>query len=304
VALREAWTSEASDFTPWLAQEDNIRLLGEIIGIDLEVEAQEKGVGPFRADILCKDATTDKWVLIENQLERTDHTHLGQLITYAAGLDAVTIVWVAERFTDEHRAALDWLNQRTDERINFFALEVELWRIGDSSPAPKFNVVCKPNEWTRIVGESARNTEKNQLRHDYWSAFLKEPGLKIVFTAPLNPTRQGHINLPTPWKNFRLTVYLNRTGKRIGPYLTCTGENASEDFQELRSNKVQIEKVLGAELTWEAGEENEKACVVWRLQKNDPEQQNDWPRQHRLLATKTVEFYNAFDPFIRKLEGR
>src|SRR5882672_9937256 len=107
VDLREAWSSENSDFTPWLAQEENLKLLGEAIGIELELEWQEKDVGPFRADILCKDTATDDWVLIENQLERTDHCHLGQLITYAAGLNAVTIVWIAERFTQEHRAALD-----------------------------------------------------------------------------------------------------------------------------------------------------------------------------------------------------
>ena len=120
VELRRIWSSESSDFTPWLAREDNLRLLGETVGIELELEAQEKTVGPFRADILCKDTATDSWVLIENQLERTDHSHLGQLLTYAAGISAVTVVWVAERFTEEHRAALDWLNERTAERINFF----------------------------------------------------------------------------------------------------------------------------------------------------------------------------------------
>jgi len=107
VDLREAWTSESSDFTPWLAQEQNLKLLGESIGLELELESQEETVGPFRADILCKDTATNDWVLIENQLERTDHSHLGQLITYAAGLNAVTIVWISERFTDEHRAALE-----------------------------------------------------------------------------------------------------------------------------------------------------------------------------------------------------
>ncbi|MBL8848734.1 MAG: hypothetical protein JNG89_03580, partial [Planctomycetaceae bacterium] len=135
VELREAWTNEATDFTPWLALETNIRLLSEAIGIDLEVEAQEKSVGPFSADILCKDRATSNWVLIENQLEKTDHTHLGQLMTYAAGLKAVTIVWIASRIRDEHRAALDWLNEITDGAFNFFGLEVELWRIADSPPA-------------------------------------------------------------------------------------------------------------------------------------------------------------------------
>jgi hypothetical protein len=124
--LREVWLSEAGDFTPWLAREENVALLGDAIGLELEVEAQEKDVGPFRADILCKDTATANWVLVENQLERTDHGHLGQLLTYAAGLQAVTIVWIAQRFTEEHRAALDWLNEITDDRFNFFGLEIEL----------------------------------------------------------------------------------------------------------------------------------------------------------------------------------
>src|SRR5687768_17380703 len=108
VDLRHVWTSEAAGFTPWLAQEENLRLLSESIGMDLELEAQEKDVGPFRADILCKDTANDSWVLIEDQLERTDHCDLGLLVTCGAGVECVTIVWVAERFSEEDRAALDW----------------------------------------------------------------------------------------------------------------------------------------------------------------------------------------------------
>jgi hypothetical protein len=130
VDLRTIWTSESSDFTPWLALPENLTVLSETLDIDLEFEGREKPVGRFSADILCKELGTDRWVLIENQLERTDHCHLGQLLTYAAGLQAVTIVWIAARFTEEHRAALDWLNQITDETVRFFGLEVELWRIG------------------------------------------------------------------------------------------------------------------------------------------------------------------------------
>src|SRR6266851_7290979 len=138
--LRTTWISESSDFTPWLAEPENLKLLGEAVGIDLEFEAQEKGVGPFRADILCKNTLDSSWVLIENQLERTDHTHLGQLLTYAVGPETVTIIWIAKRFAEEHRATLDWLNQITSDRFNFFGLEVELWRIEDSPIAPKFNM--------------------------------------------------------------------------------------------------------------------------------------------------------------------
>ena len=176
VELRTAWSSESSDFTPWLAQEDNLRLLGEAIDIELELESQEKEVGPFRADILCKEMVTGHWVLVENQLERTDHTHLGQLITYAAGLKAATIVWVAFKFTEEHRAALDWLNEITGSGFNFFGLEIELWRIGESPPAPKFNIVSKPNDWTKPKAEGGL-TDGKSLQLEFWGQFgeyLKE----------------------------------------------------------------------------------------------------------------------------------
>ena len=111
VDLRDIWTTEANDFTPWLAQPDNLAVLRNTLGIELDLEAQEQAVGPFRADILCKDSGSGAWVLIENQLERTDHSHLGQLLTYASGLEAVIIVWIAAFFTDEHRATLDWFEQ-------------------------------------------------------------------------------------------------------------------------------------------------------------------------------------------------
>jgi len=170
VDLREAWRDEARHFTPWLAKPENITLLGDSIGIQLEVMSLEKFVGPFRADILCKDMS-DHYVLIENQLETTDHVHLGQLLTYAAGLVAVTIVWIARSFTDEHRAALDWLNNTTKDGFNFFGLEVDLWRIGNSPMAPKFNVVSKPNNWTKSMRGPL--TETQLLHFEFWTQFQK-----------------------------------------------------------------------------------------------------------------------------------
>jgi hypothetical protein len=157
VDLREAWKSEPADFTPWLARPENLELLGESLGIQLELESIEKSVGPFAADILCKDPVSEQWVLIENQLEQTDHTHLGQIITYSAGLNAVTVIWIAGQFVDQHRAALDWLNEITAEGTDFFGVEVELWRIGSSPQmAPKFNVVSKPNAWSKQVPKAAQ----------------------------------------------------------------------------------------------------------------------------------------------------
>ena len=176
VELREIWASESSDFTPWLAREENLWVLGETLNIELELQARETSVGPFRADILCRDTVTDEWVLIENQLERTNHLHLGQLLTYASGLEAVTVVWIAARFNEEHRATLDWLNAITQERFRFFGLEVELWRIGESAPAPKFNVVSKPNDWSASVATGSRSLDSGELSEvrtmqlEYWEA--------------------------------------------------------------------------------------------------------------------------------------
>ena len=193
VELRDIWVSEASEFTPWLARPENIAELGMALNIDLELEAQEKAVGPFRADILCKDIGTDRWVLIENQLERTDHIHLGQLLTYASGLEAVTIIWIAARFTEEHRATLDWLNKITDESFRFFGLEVELWRIGNSPAAPKFNIVSKPNDWSQSVAHAARVIDDAELsetrikQRAYWAA------LNTALIAAGGPVTKGKI---------------------------------------------------------------------------------------------------------------
>jgi len=135
VDLRKAWSNEATAFTPWVAE--NIELLSEAVGISLEVEQTEKVVGSFYADILCRDTLTSRPILIENQIERTDHAHLGQIITYAAGVGASAVIWISAQFRDEHRAALDWLNEHTDEDLAFFGLEIELWQIGQSAVAPK-----------------------------------------------------------------------------------------------------------------------------------------------------------------------
>ena len=184
VDVREVWPSEANSFTPWLAQEENLRLLAETINMSLILEAREKPVGMFRADIIARNVHTGHLVLIENQLERTDHGHLGQLITYAAGLKAVSIVWVSSLFTDEHRAAFDWLNEVTDAGIAFYGLEMELWQIGDSAIAPKFNLVSKPNMFSKRVSE--RMSESVGMRI---SCFLQEQaalGRKPSLTEIMN----------------------------------------------------------------------------------------------------------------------
>jgi len=212
VDLRAIWVSEATSFTPWLARPENMAVLAETLNIELELEAQERAVGPFRADLLCKDVGTDRWVLIENQLERTDHTHLGQLLTYASGLEAVTIVWIAARFMEEHRSTLDWLNKITNESFRFFGLEVELWRIGSSPAAPKFNIVSKPNEWSLSVAQAARAIDDAELsdtrvtQREYWAA------LNLVLDALDGPVSGARKAQAQSW----MAYGIGRSGFNVG----------------------------------------------------------------------------------------
>ena len=176
VDVREVWEHEATCFTPWLAREENLQLLAEAIDMHLILEGREAPVGMFRADLIARDVHTGHLVLIENRLERTDHGHLGQLLAYAAGLRTVSIVWVSSLFTDEHRAALDWLNEITDTSIAFFGLEMELWRIWDSAIAPKFNLVSKPNMFSKLAGQvRAGDFNKGAFVR---SCFTKHPGIR------------------------------------------------------------------------------------------------------------------------------
>ncbi|MBT7769672.1 MAG: DUF4268 domain-containing protein [Rhodospirillales bacterium] len=307
IDLRDIWKTEDQDFTPWLAREDNIALLADTLGLELEVEAQEKEVGPFRADILCKDLRNDSWVLIENQLERTDHKHLGQLITYAAGLKAVTIVWVAATFTDEHRAALDWLNAVTDDDFRFFALEVELWRIGESPAAPKFNIVSKPNEWSKTVGAATRRietealTDTKQMQLAFWEALhaelLNHPNIRTQ-----KPRPQHWTNLPIGRSGMRLGAILNSREERIGVELYLGDDNASAYFIELETEKAEIEEALGFMPIWKALPEKRASRILFYNQGCPLDDQDRWP-EYRAWITKHLEdFDRVFRPRVRQLD--
>ena len=306
VPLREFWEGEASDFTPWLADEENISLLGETIGVELEVEAQERNVGPFRADILCKDTVTDDWVLIENQLERTDHTHLGQLLTYAAGLEAVTVVWIAERFTDEHRAALDWLNEITAEELSFFGLEIELWRIGDSPMAPKFNVVSHPNDWTKTVSRISPTkelTSTNQLYLEYWIALQNLLEERNDVVKSIKPLPRNWLGFGIGRSKFRLDASASVRDKWICVSLTLKGPNAKPHFYLLERDRVDIEEEIGAKLEWDEKDGWERSEIDLSLYEIDLEDRQDWNRQHQWLCEQLETFHNVFSPRVKALDA-
>lgn len=308
VGLRTVWTSEGSGFTPWLARPENIALLGDAIGLDLEVEAQEKNVGPFRADILCKETTRNEWVLVENQLERTDHTHLGQLLTYAAGLEAVTIVWIAQRFTEEHRATLDWLNEITDERFNFFGLEMELWRIGTSPVAPKFNIVSKPNDWTKSVVDAARNlanegpTEVKQQQLEYWTKFAELVRDRGVLRGR-TPAPQHWMDFAIGRSNFYLSASVNSVEDFIVASLILDGPLARGHFRALFQDKEDIERELGVPLDWREIRGSKSSQIAARLTETDPTKESDWGRQHEWLRDRLEALHRVLGPRVKTLQA-
>ena len=309
--LRSVWVSEAADFTPWLARAENLSILGETLGIDISLEAQERRVGPFRADILCKDLGTNSWVLIENQLERTDHIHLGQLLTYAAGLEAVTIVWVAAFFTDEHRATLDWLNKITDESFRFFGAEIELWRIGSSSVAPRFNIVAKPNDWTRSVAHAKRvidddDTElsdKRAMQRDYWAGLhqtLNARGGLVLGNR--TPQPQSWMNYSIGRAGFTVGAVMIRQRKEIRTELYIDGSNAKVLFRMLKQQQADIDRELGYPLEWEELPGRRACRISTYLRPADADDKADWSRQHEWLATRLNEFHRVFAQRVRALD--
>ena len=302
--MKKVWVKEAGEFTPWLAQEANIELLGEAIGIELDVEAQEKSVGPFRADILCKDTASDNWVLIENQLERTDHTHLGQLLTYAAGLDAVTIVWISPNFTEEHRATLDWLNEITDKRFNFFGLEIEAWRIGNSPIAPKFNIVSKPNDWLKPSSDPPPGTltEAKQLQLVYWGAFKEAVDSKSKILKAQKPLPQHWTNLAIGRSGFYLNALVNTVNKRIGVGLVIDHPSTAKAyFNLLQEQKGEIEDEIGTALQWLEKPQYRASRIEVFRENTDPSSKEDWPAQHKWLLETLEAFHKAFSQRIRQM---
>lgn len=306
IALRDCWDYEDRDFTPWLAHEENIAILADALGIpELEVKAKEEHVGPFRADILCAIPGTDKLVLIENQLEKTDHNHLGQIMTYAAGLDAVTIIWIAEKFTEEHRAAIDWLNRITDKEFNFFGIEVELIKIGDSPTAPIFNIIAKPNDWTKSTGtQQYSNTERSEVengRYEFWTIFreyMSSNPSKLF--RPQSASYQHWMNIAVGRSHFTICLLLNSKEQKVGVQLYIDDDADKKKFDFFYSQKEDAEKAIGQALEWERLD-GKKASVINLFHKGDFLDKKMSESLCLWLRETTEKYIHYFKPLIKSI---
>jgi len=252
VDLRGIWDYEARDFTPWL--KENIDRLNQVLGLDIEITEREGAVGPFAVDLVGKDLSSGRTVIIENQLEPTDHTHLGQLLTYTAGRGAKIVIWISPQFREEHRQALDWLNENTGEDQVFFGVEIKLVRIDNSRPAPLFKLVSQPNEWQKSIAGSKTISTRGEAYQEFWTVLLgklkeRAPGM----TNAKKGSPQSWCSIGAGRTGFAYAAAFKSKGRLSAEVDIDTGEREKNKqfFDQLYEQKDGIEKELNMALSWE-----------------------------------------------------
>ena len=305
VDIRSIWENETNEFTPWLANSDNIDHIGEAIGIDLTVEEKEKPVGPYRADIFCKDEG-DNPVLIENQLESTDHKHLGQLLTYATGLEAVTIIWIASEFSDEHRATLDWLNEHTDQGLNFFGIEVEVKK-GNEHYYPFFKVISQPNDWSRSMNSDGyktygKLTDTKKKQQDFWVFLKNRINEKKINTIKPHSPRACH------WLNFAI----GSTGTHMSAIVDTNREAMSVGiriradknlFHKLLNEKNIVEKEFGGSFKWFTKEDKKCSNIRFYNEDFDIDNKSQWTEYADWMIENLLKLQKVFSHRVRLLKS-
>ena len=308
VDLRDIWPNEATDFTPWLGEHTSE--LGEALGLELEVQAQEAPVGGYSLDILARDLGRNRPVIIENQLEGTDHDHLGKLLTYASGYDSNVVVWIAREFRDEHRQALDWLNQRTDEDTEFFGVVVQLWKIDDSRPAVNFNLVSTPNEWRKenVSAGRVRNAGTSERAERYRNFFQ---GLIDSLREDHNFTGVRKAQ-PQSWYSFsaghgqriRYGTSFAQGGRiRVDVYIDNGDKDWNERlFDELEGRKETVETELQEPLEWERLD-NRRACRIAVVRSGTIDDDAETLEHvQEWIIEKLLDFKRVFGPSLDELD--
>ena len=251
VDLRNVWGHEALDFTSWLAQQENLDALSEEVGVEIKLIKTEANVGKFNVDILAEEEASGRKIVIENQLEDTNHDHLGKIITYASGYDAEIIIWIVKDVREEHQKAIDWLNEHTDENISFFLLKIELWQIENSNPAPKFEIIVSPNEWAKAIKTNPGNSELTDTKLqqlEFWNKlknFFGSTNPRIRLQTP-RPQHWYDISMGSSDAHVVLTV--NTRENLIGCEIYIN--NNKDLFNFLLNKKIEIESEIGEPAEW------------------------------------------------------
>lgn len=294
--LRSIWPHEALNFTPWVAE--NVDLLADAVGLDITVDETESSVGDFNVDIYASETGTDRKIIIENQLEDTDHDHLGKLITYASGKGADVVIWVVKHAREEHKAAVEWLNNHTDDKIGFFLCEIKLFQIGDSQIAPAFTVVERPNDWTKEIRKTASANSTQQQRLEYWQAFNDYAFSDANFSRIFNKRK------PTTdhWMDFSIGssachIAVSQIQKRKAVDVELYINDDKELFKSLFALKDEIEKNMEMELEWKELPERKASRIL--IEKTvDLDDRATWPEQFDYIMDTCIKMKRAFKRYL------
>jgi hypothetical protein len=288
--VRTVWENEATAFTPWLLENENV--LADLLGIELSLVGNEHKVGNFSLDILGTNMNDGTPLIVENQLERTDHSHLGQLLTYAGGLAPSTIVWVATEFRDEHRAALDWLNEVTDEHTHFFGVVVKAIRIDDSAPAPWLELVVQPNHWSELTKRSAQSSARSEKIERYlrfWESFLASHREKNDIFARKKPVAREWLGLSTGVVGTVIGMNVLKDRIYVDLYFYGDAEKNLARLEHLKKHRSQIEETFGDSLVWEELV-HRKATRIGYYGKGSILDEDSWAQSQEWLASTALRF--------------
>lgn len=266
VDARELWKHEQYDFSNWLAKEENLEYLNDIIGLTLTDVDKEVYVGPYRCDIVAKDETSGITVIVENQLEGTNHDHLGKIITYASGLNAKVMIWIVKEAKEEHRAAIEWLNNNTNNDVNFFLIEIHAYKIGNSDPAPKFEVVEKPNDFVKRSKVKSDDSDLNKSQGErltFWEQFNQ---VVIARGKPFNlrkATTDHWYDVAMGTSDAHIAIDLvNKDGRIV---VECYISDNKDLFDTFSDHKEEIESALGFELIWDRLDGKKASRIKYRI---------------------------------------
>ena len=299
VDIRKVWPHEQYDFSKWLATEENIKELGDALNLSLTDVETEKFVGNYHCDILCKDEITGKMVLIENQLEPTNHDHLGKIITYASGLDAAVVVWIVASARDEHASAIEWLNKHTDDEISFFLMEVHAYKIGASDPAPQFKIIEQPNDFVKIVKAVSKNSDMNESqknRLEFWTQFNEVVDSKGKPFNKRKATTDHWYNVAIGSSDASISIDLVNKEHKIRVSLWI---NDNKDiFDALFQRKDEIETALGFGLEWNRLDNKKASYICTYIKGLDFKKQDNYPMLMEQIVDLVLKMRNVFPKFM------
>ena len=299
VDVRELWKHEQYDFSNWLAEEENIELLNDIIGLTLVNIQKEVYVGAYRCDLVAEDETTGTTVIIENQLECSNHDHLGKIITYASGLNAKVIVWIVKEAREEHRSAIEWLNNNTNADLGFFLIELHAYKIGNSDCAPKFEAVEIPNGFIKNGKNNIDQGELNKSqaeRLEFWNMlneYVTAQGKP--FSIRKAPTKSWYVISIGTSEAF-ISITLANKESYVGVELYIHDNKAL--FDSLYSKKDIIEQEIGFTFDWQRLDNKKASRILHKINGLNFDDHSNYPELMNSIIDKVIVMKKTFAKYI------